>query len=503
MLLGFPLPYPDELIYSTIARYRVHSGIVSAKELLKDVFGNTRIIASSDLLGYLELIAGVYPEQLNVTPSDLLYRHTLFPIYAPFIGEARRQRLTQELFDDNATTIHLTAGIVASRIKQPSFLRYCPECVIEQVREKGECYWLRKWQISGVESCPKHGNLIDSRIGRHDIHRHSFTAPNLENCPWKMQSSGAWQCHVLAENISELLNLNPSVVPDFSQWSGWYKHLAKEQGLTRGKHVCHRELRDRVINFWGTSWLAKYGLLTEVGESYWLKNLFRKHRKAFSYLEHLIAMHTFLKPPWKLSDVIHEVAQFEPELERNFVQPPVVNRVERTSKRKKWLCVVKEHGTKVARSKGHGDIYAWLYRYDRHWLIETNAKYQQLKRNHKHKWDWEKRDRRIVKALIRIRNQKELSLSAPRCSKSWYLNQLEHKVGIEKNLHLLPLCNQFFELYSESVWEYQVRRITKVMLLRKFDTFKIKRWRVLRLSGLSEERLTSVAKIFLKEILKF
>ena len=36
---NFPLPHPDELLYSSIARAGVYHGITSPKQLLDEVFG--------------------------------------------------------------------------------------------------------------------------------------------------------------------------------------------------------------------------------------------------------------------------------------------------------------------------------------------------------------------------------------------------------------------------------------------------------------------------------
>lgn len=96
-MIGFPLPYRDELIYSTIARHGVHSGITSPKELLFDVFGDRKIIATSDLPSHLGQIARLYPHSLGITPERLLYENTLFPLYAPFIGETRRRAIVKTL----------------------------------------------------------------------------------------------------------------------------------------------------------------------------------------------------------------------------------------------------------------------------------------------------------------------------------------------------------------------------------------------------------------------
>lgn len=37
-MLNFPTPYPNELIYSTIARAGIHHAITSPKQLLEEVF---------------------------------------------------------------------------------------------------------------------------------------------------------------------------------------------------------------------------------------------------------------------------------------------------------------------------------------------------------------------------------------------------------------------------------------------------------------------------------
>ena len=39
-MLNFPVPYPDELIYSLVARAGIHLGLTSPKQLLDEVFAN-------------------------------------------------------------------------------------------------------------------------------------------------------------------------------------------------------------------------------------------------------------------------------------------------------------------------------------------------------------------------------------------------------------------------------------------------------------------------------
>ena len=50
---NFPVPYSNELIYSTIARAGVYQGIVSPKQLLDEVYGNRKVVATLGLPSHL------------------------------------------------------------------------------------------------------------------------------------------------------------------------------------------------------------------------------------------------------------------------------------------------------------------------------------------------------------------------------------------------------------------------------------------------------------------
>ncbi|MBT1063982.1 TniQ family protein [Bowmanella sp. Y26] len=500
-MLGFPLPYRNELLYSTIARHGVHSGIVSPKELLQEVYGDTRIIATSDLPGHLNRIVALYPEKIGITASDLLYNNTLFPLYAPFIGEARRKSLIRELTTDGKSSVHLITGATASRVKQPEYLRYCPGCIEQQLHEFGECYWRRDWQVAGVDNCPVHGRLIDSNIPRHDIHRHQFTPVNADTCIQPEQQSGSWQSVLIARSINELLKLKQIVVPELVQWGCWYKKLAADHNLNRRSQIHHEQVQQKVIAFWGADWLTRQKLMPDGGESSWLRNMFRKHRKAFSYLEHLIVLHSFLEAGWKLADVVTFVARLQPKARTSTTALQEMDQTQLESYRRSWLDAVGKYGTKMARLSGYGDVYAWLYRHDRNWLMEVNLSHKAPKPKYEGKIDWHKRDVNTVKSLIALCNGNECRLDDPRRSKNWYLNQLKQRAGIEKHLKLLPLCSLFFDRYCENIFEYQIRRMSRTAISTVQSGGPFKRWQVLRWSGLSEERLTEPARRFLKEIL--
>jgi len=189
-MLNFPVPYPDELIYSVVARAGTHMGITSPKQLLDDVFASRLVIATVDLPNHLDRLRSLYPVQSGYSIEQLAYEHTLFPVYAPFTIEARRQQCLRKMAANSQGAIHLMLGIAASRIKQSKFLRYCPCCLQRQISEHGEYYWERKWQIVGADSCLEHGQLIDASIERHSYHRHQFFSAAPIVCPMLPQSPG-------------------------------------------------------------------------------------------------------------------------------------------------------------------------------------------------------------------------------------------------------------------------------------------------------------------------
>lgn len=500
-MMGFPLPYRDELLYSVIARHGVHSGIVSPKELLQEVFGDTKLIATADLPGHLKQIAALYPPNVGPTSLDLLYIHTLFPLYAPFIGELRRKQLVNELMANKRHCAHVTTGVAASRIKQPEYLRYCSGCLQEQYSHYGECYWQRVWQIAGTNDCAVHGALQSSPIHRHDVHRHHYQAACFEICPATEQRAGFWQERLIASSIEALLNCSLVPVPELVQWGRWYQQLAVEQGFCRGKQILHELVRDRVVGFWSAEWLANLALLPQSCESCWLKSIFRKHRKAFSYLQHLIVLHAFLEPGWCFTDVMQQVASSRHPVKVTPFQIAVSDITQLDKYRHRWLSAVHKYGTKQARENSFGYVYAWLYRHDRDWLMATNQQYCIKPKTRKAKVDWRNRDRDNVRTLIQLRDAAELDLLLPRRSMNWYLAQLQRKATIEKHLKQLPLCRLFFDRYCENIEQYQVRRITRTVIHLDSAGGDLKRWQVLRLSGLSEDRLTELAREFLQEII--
>ncbi len=491
----FPRLYPDELLYSAIARCRVHLGIGSHKGLLAMLFGDTRVAAVTDLPSHLQSLAG----NTGLDPETLVANHTLFPLYAPFIPKQRRFKLHQSMLAPDQPSAIGLAGASTALVKWPEWLRYCPLCFEEMVANFGEPYWRRCWQVQGVDACLEHGCLLlDSPIPFRRTHRHEFHAATL--LPGGRAIPAEAALTRLATALTQLLTYRGGRSPGFSGWSNFYQRLATDCGARRGGQVMHDAIWQMIQDTHPRDWIIANGLWA-AEPPLWLLALFRKHRKAFGCLQHLIVW-TSLRPGHDVGGIIEEAWTCRLSMHQAD-QPEFLLSAEpeqRQRYRAIWTAALAAHGgPKAARQCEGQAVYAWLYRHDRGWLLATNRDRTSRKGNHGHT-DWRRRDRDLVRRLIRIERDSAEKIGLPRRSRNWFLHQLPHHASVERHLAQLPLCHAFLERYAESVGEYQIRRLTRAALEDAAAGRCSKRWQLERRCGLIKGRTAPLAAAFIADM---
>lgn len=501
-MLNFPTPYPNELIYSTIARAGIHHAITSPKQLLEEVFANRKVIATIDLPSHLICLSNHLPPHYAL--ENLAYKHTLFPIHALFSPEKIRLKCLQWMGSQSKGSIHLALGVAASKVKQISTHRYCPHCLEDQYREYGEFFWARVWYIQGANCCSKHKfKLSEFLLASHLNGRHQFI-PASSILDRKQPNDPAHKLDlIVSRHVDELLELPPTTSPTFHQWSQFYQRIAKRLGFDKGsKHIDHSKIHAAVIKTWDLKWLQQHHLDELKSETSWLKAIFRKHRKSFSYLEHIIVLETFLPKSWTWTTILSEVHQIPcnpPSTDTPIQRTKCKDYLILRAKRNEWVSLIQNFGIKPSRVK-NAALYAWLYRNDKAWLLTTNKSFHALPSSIPKKVDWPLRDWHMVRRLFKIFYQSLDDLSLPRQSRNWYLKQLPQHSTVEKNLYQLPLTHKFLSTFSEDISSYQIRRITRTIIQFKKINQQPVSWQLLRLSGLSEERLTNETLKFLNQI---
>ena len=502
---NFPVPYSNELIYSTIARAGVYHGIVSPKQLLDEVYGNRKVIATLDLPSHLNIIAKHLYQTGRYSVKKLIYEHTLFPLYAPFVGKEARDESIRLMEHHAQGSVHLMLGVAASRVKVDNRFRYCPDCVANQLNKYGEAFWQRDWYLPALPYCSKHGALVffDRTV---DDHRHQFWALSHVALLSERSKSTIPQLKVLTAYIVPLLDSPQAreLSPSFEQWTLFYKRLAQNLGFTKGKHIRHDLVAESVRSSLGGEVLEKLNLAIEENkEVCWLKSLFRKHRKSFSYLQHSIVWQALL-PKLTIIEVLQQVSSIvvEPPIVTKYIDNESSSSQALSVKHKDWQQLVYQYqGIKYARkSLEGGALYAWLYRHDRDWLIHWNQQHKLERLASGPRIDWDQRDRIVVRQLLKIIKDLDNSLDHPRVTSNWLLKKIPTGTSLAKNLHKLPLVSLCLKRYSERIEDYQIRRISKVFIELKEENIELKRWRLLRRATLSKERITEEAQQFLEMV---
>ncbi|MER1939198.1 TnsD family Tn7-like transposition protein [Castellaniella sp. FW104-16D08] len=501
-MLNFPVPYPDELLYSVVARAGVRHGLISPKQLLGEVFGSRGVIATLDLPNQLSALLRWLPD--GFTLEKLIYEHTLFPIYAPFVPEDRRKRCMMQMAGRAHGAVHLALGVAASRIKIPSYIRYCPGCLAGQQAQRGEYFWQRAWQVAGVDMCPDHGMLVEAHIARPAVQRHRFIAASPDYCPAVEQPAGESASLWVERQVRQLLRLPARPSPSPDQWTAYYRHLAGQLGLCRGQsQIDHRQVRARVMQIWPVAWLARFHFIGEASigsESDWLVALFCKHRKSFSYLQHIVVNHALLDGSWQIREVIERARRYPANSVSRHTPSCADDRQEIDGDQSRWISLLTQSTPKQARRLDPA-LYARLYRKRHGWLLEVNRQYVGAPPARRTpRVDWHQRDTQYCLALQHLAAALQADNHGPRRSKSYYLKQLGGRSTIEKNLYKMPLLATFLSDRAESIAQYQLRRLhTTYEALRK-EFLTPPRWRLLRGAGLNEQRLKEPARGYLEKL---
>ena len=152
MLGFFPQPYPDELLYSVLARYYVRSGYSNYVFAAEDLFQNRYVRPSFEYVSPLNDEVINYLREID-NMQNVLLRHTMFPYHCHFLSMGRKNKAMQALI--NMDSNYRNYILFPRRTEIPS-MRYCPLCAADERKNYGETYWHRLHQIYELPVCPVH-----------------------------------------------------------------------------------------------------------------------------------------------------------------------------------------------------------------------------------------------------------------------------------------------------------------------------------------------------------
>jgi Tn7-like transposition protein D/TniQ len=315
VLVFFPTPYPDELLYSVCARYRKRTGDPSPKNLLQDLFGKNNVLASVDLPSHIGALVARLPVGSKITAERLVMEHTMYPFYSAFLPPKQAKSVLEAMVSGSGKRIYAQAGVMASSIRTSPTFRYCPLCFREDLEWYGELYWHRMHQIPGWDVCVKHGTwLINSKVALRQANKHVFVEPTEENCPldevaYITDSELLSHYRSIGNSIEALLTQRfPHRPLDWFQKRYEAKLRQKHYASLVSGKVDQAKLQRDFVQYYGNDFLERLQSSLR-GESNWLAAMVRKHRRSFHPLRHLLLMN-FLGI--SLEEMFHQDEQYKP-----------------------------------------------------------------------------------------------------------------------------------------------------------------------------------------------
>jgi hypothetical protein len=491
-----PTPYPDELLYSVIARSAYRNAHWSPKGLMGAVFGARAVLACPDLPSRLGLLNGTAGEQWQLSASEIALRYTLVGYYTHYLGVSEREKYLR-LMAEKSAHLHLRLGICSAGVRAPSKFFLCPVCTELDIRQHGETYWRRSHQLPGVLVCPVHAvSLIETAVPLRPIGRHEHL-----HARGQYLAQGVAVLTSPAAALMEVLALARAAASllDTEVCEGGPLHDYREQLHARGFKgtsgvdglwFCLRKLLgDEVIEklFRGAAGTSAPS---------WLWELFRKPRRPLHPLKHLLiariicAHEVRISTPaplpvktWRvfrnpdLRRQAHELAKkglttnavatrlrVDWRTAHRLLQPlPValdrISHFSKLSDRKAWCSIAKKHPgcgrTQLRRQEPA--LYARLYRGDREWLLQHGERLP--KKPGRPRVSWPVRDEALSKSVQALANQIKHAAPMRRASASHVLGILSARTTVNRNGDRLPLTISAIAAHCESVEDFQVRRV--------------------------------------------
>ncbi|WP_161974964.1 TnsD family Tn7-like transposition protein, partial [Bacillus timonensis] len=292
MLSTFPYPYPEETLYSLIARYNMYSGNLNYKHTIQDLYGETARRSNPEFTSGIETLLNRIP-QIGLSAEDIIYNHTTFPFYSAFIPQDRVRKMEIDMIASKRSELNTSIGINASSITNFRYLKHCRICMLEDDEQYGETYWHRVHQIPSVLVCPKHKHpltKLDKQL--YETNQHEFLLASTDifdysNEPVYLDET-LEELNTFSQEAQWLLN-NKVIVPDYNFYRDNYISLLKEKKIASiNGRVNQKEWKELFSQYFNEEFLTLMESNINDQSNNWLASIVRKHRKVFHPIRHIL-----------------------------------------------------------------------------------------------------------------------------------------------------------------------------------------------------------------------
>ncbi|MCL6598517.1 MAG: TnsD family transposase [Alicyclobacillus macrosporangiidus] len=295
MTIQLPLPYPDELFYSVLARYHVRAGNTSHEATLQELFGSRSASASVEFPCRLNALLSRLPLGYSLTVAEIVEKHSLFPLYRLFVSPERAERALDWMHDGQGSKVYSTLGMTGTLLRNVRYLRFCPECFRRDLETYGEAYWHRGHQVPGVSVCPKHRVMLHDSCVLFRGPRYLLYCPTDFTC--RIRSSDSDRYPDLLEPMVQLSqDMEYILNGQFPARSvGWFQDkcslwLMKRGYMTSSGVLRHERLKRDFVTAYGYQFLENIQCKVAMDKPDWLTYLVRRRGYSSSPIRHLLVM---------------------------------------------------------------------------------------------------------------------------------------------------------------------------------------------------------------------
>lgn len=272
-------PYASELVGSMLSRSIRDSGL-SVPAFLRALTGRA-LPSHSFVVAKRPGIASAF----GMDVEEFVRNHTATAYSLAFMPAEQKTRLWASAISQEPR--HSYMASIASRLTSTTpNLKFCPECVKEDLANFGESYWCREHQLPAVSMCQRHGHsLLISAIAM----RARLPAPPPHQC------NGLDSCCRLPDSVQLAISkwswrsLNFELQRE-QAWPTWFRERARAVGyeLVQGTNSGERLSRD-LERFYSPGFLEAHGCAVDrqVGLQ-WPARLLRPCSKGIEPLKHVL-----------------------------------------------------------------------------------------------------------------------------------------------------------------------------------------------------------------------
>lgn len=483
MMTFFPIPYPGELFYGVISRYKVWNGILDNKNLLRDLYGKTTITAGRLLPANFESLLANLPSDYCKTSNELIYQNTAFGFYTAFATEEVAEKVYNNMKTDKGSNIYNTLGLSNNTIKPNAYIKYCSQCVEENRKIYGEAYLHLEHQLDAVLICSKHSKVLKilsksvDKVNRQDwLNIEMDRDINEDKDIGRLDNRAVLLQKVYCSNVNKLLKLSYQY-KDMNYFRELYVEKLIEKGISDNRMKLNQdEILKAFKGFYGEEYLNVIGANLGIKEKHnWVTKICRKHRNIFHPLQHLL-MIQFLD-----IDIDEIFISKNSGLKKEKYMKKSIKEIE--DKRAKWIQLMELYKNETTTNLRRHDMstYTWLYKYDNEWLRYNLPKRKRRGNGNNHIIDWDKRDEEILEAsLIAVKEILDSNGKPERVTIGLISRKIGKQYILSKKRDKLKKTKQFLESNMETVEQFQKRRLEWA----KNEYPEVKEWELKQIVGI-------------------